>query len=190
MSRIGSLREPRYLAPVCIGKFPAQTISLWDGPPARSRAAPRPKVCRGRWSLDLEVLIRDLARVDRMLWVVGGGEVVSENSAQGMKEPTFDKDYATVEGQGWHFHLKLDSVADVQFVEAEDHGIPFLYYVRLSNAKEETLLRIYFPNPYLDDNDKPTEFQPDKLKLFQEFRDRYVGQEGIRFVQRTRQQFS
>ena len=137
--------------------------------------------------MELEELVRDLASIDQMLWVIGGGEVVSENTAKGMAEPTFGDGYALVEADSWHFHLKMDSVAGVQFVEAEDHGIPFLYYVRFSNAKEETLFRIYFPNPYLDEDEKPTEFQPEKLKLFEDYRDRYVGREGIIFVRRPRQ---
>ena len=137
--------------------------------------------------MELEELVRDLASIDQMLWVIGGGEVVSENTPKGMAEPTFGDGYALVEADSWHFHLKMDSVAGVQFVEAEDHGIPFLYYVRFSNAKEETLFRIYFPNPYLDEDEKPTEFQPEKLKLFEDYRDRYVGREGIIFVRRPRQ---
>jgi len=137
--------------------------------------------------LELERLIRELSGLEQMLWVIGGGEVVSENTARGMKEPTFNNGYSTVEADSWHFHLKIDSVAGVQFVEAEDHGVPYLYYVRFSDAREETLLRVYFPNPYLDENDKLTEFQPERLKLFEDFRDRYVGQKGITFLRRSRQ---
>ena len=137
--------------------------------------------------MELEQLIGDLVSLDRMLWVIGGGEVVSENNASGMKEPAFSDGYATVEADSWHFHLKTSSVKAIQFVEAEDHGIPYLYYVRFSDPKEETLLRVYFPNPYMDANDNPTEFQPEKLKLFEDFRDRYVGQEGITFVRRPKQ---
>ncbi len=137
--------------------------------------------------MELESLIRDFASDERMLWVIGGGEVVSENEANGMEEPKFSDNYVTVEADSWHFHLKMDSVAGVQFVEAEDHGVPYLYYTRFSNAQGETLLRIYFPNPYLDENDDLADFQPEKLKLFEDFRDRYVGQEGIVFAQRPRQ---
>ena len=122
-----------------------------------------------------------------MLWVIGGGEVVSENTASGMKEPSLSDGFVTVEGESWHFHMKMDSVAGVQFVEAEDHGVPFLYYVRFSDAREETLMRVYFPNPHLDEDENPTDFQPEKLKLFEGFRDRYVGKEGIVFVRRPRQ---
>ena len=137
--------------------------------------------------MEFEHLVRDLVGLDRMLWVIGGGEAVSENTGTGMKEPTFNGGFTNVESDSWHVHLKTDSVAGIQFVEAEDHGIPYLYYVRFSDDKEETLLRVYFPNPYLDENDKTTEFQPEKLKLFETFRDNYVGQEGIVFVRRPRQ---
>ena len=136
---------------------------------------------------ELEKLILNLAGLEGMLWVVGGGELVSENTPKGIREPTFEDGYATVTADSWHFHLRMDSVAGAQFVEAEDHGIPYLYYVRLSDAQQETLLRVYFPNPYLDENDKPTEFQPQKLKLFEELRDRFVGTGGIVFVKRPRQ---
>ena len=135
----------------------------------------------------MEQLLQDLVHLDRMLWVIGGGEVVSENSGAGMKDPSFSDGYATVEADSWHFHMKLGSVEGVQFVEAEDHGVPFLYYVRFSDASEGTLLRVYFPNPHLDDDDNLTDFQPEKLKLFEDFRDRYVGLEGFSFVKRPRQ---
>lgn len=136
---------------------------------------------------ELQKLIRNLAGLEGMLWVIGGGELVSENTPRGIQEPTFEDGYTTVTADSWHFHLRTDSVAGVQFVEAEDHGIPFLYYVRLSDAQQETLLRVYFPNPYLDENDKPTEFQPQKLKLFEDTRDKFVGAGGIDFVRRPRQ---
>jgi len=48
------------------------------------------------------------------------------------------------------------------------------------------LIRSYFPNPSLTDDEKRTDFQPEKLKAFEEFRDRYVGREGIVFVKRPR----
>ena len=75
----------------------------------------------------------------------------------------------------------------VQFVEAESHDDLVSYYVRFSNEKEETMVRGYFPNPYLDDNLQRTELQTEKLKSFEEMRDRYVGRDGIVFVHRPRQ---
>ncbi|MEE3167516.1 MAG: hypothetical protein VX654_08390, partial [Chloroflexota bacterium] len=62
------------------------------------------------------------------------------------------------------------------------------YYVRFSGPEfENTLVRTYFPNPSLDNNEQRVDFQPGKVKAFEEFRDRYVGREGIVFVERPRQ---
>jgi hypothetical protein len=84
----------------------------------------------------------------------------------------------------------LDSVGGIQFVEAESHGNLKSYYVRFSKGWEETLVRCYFPNPYLDDSHQRTELQPEKFKEFEAMRDRYVGREGIVFVQRPQQPVS
>jgi putative heme iron utilization protein len=132
-------------------------------------------------------LLRELAKSDRMMWVVGGGEVVSENNSKGIKEPEVSGGYITLEADNWHFHLGLDKITGVQFVEAESHGDLLSYYVRFSNAEGDTLVRGYFPNPYLDEDLKRTDLQPDKLKAFEEMRNQYVGRDGIVFVRRPRQ---
>ncbi|PKB64040.1 MAG: hypothetical protein BZY80_03875 [SAR202 cluster bacterium Io17-Chloro-G2] len=132
-------------------------------------------------------LVTELAKDDKMMWVVGGGDVVSENDSTGIKEPEFSNGWVTVEADNWHFHLGIDTVTGIQFVEAESHGDLLSYYVRFSNEKEETLLRSYFPNPYLDENQKRTELQPDKMKVFEDMRERYVGRDGIIFAKRPRQ---
>jgi putative heme iron utilization protein len=129
-------------------------------------------------------LLKELARNEKMMWVVGGGQVVSENNAKGIKEPEISRGWATIEADNWHFHLRLDSVDGIQFVEANSHGDLKSYYVRFSKGWDDTLVRCYFPNPYLDDHEKRTEFQPEKYRVFEEMRDRYVGREGIVFVQR------
>ena len=138
--------------------------------------------------MDPEPLIRDLMKVGGMMVVVGGKGAVGELYVSPEKEPEFDGAYATLWGDHWHVHLNLDQIAEAQFVEAEDHGVPFLYYLRFSDSEGETIVRAYFPNPYLDDQENVVEFQPERLKLFEEMRDRYVGQEGISFVKRPRQE--
>ncbi len=92
-----------------------------------------------------------------------------------------------MEADNWHFHLDLHSITGIQFVEAESHGDLLSYYVRFSGTQEATLVRGYFPNPYLADDFKKTELQPEKLRAFEEFRDRYVGRDGIVFVRRPAQ---
>ena len=132
-------------------------------------------------------LIKELTKDERVMWVVGGGDVVSENNSKGIKEPEYSGGYVTVEADNWHFHIGLDKVTGIQFVEAESHGDLLSYYVRFSGANEETWLRGYFPNPYLDDDYKRTELQPEKLKAFNDMKDRYEGRDGIVFVRRPRQ---
>ena len=133
-------------------------------------------------------LLRELTQDDKKMWVIGGSKVSSENSSKGIKEPEVSGKYVTIEADNWHCHLDLDLVTGIQFVVAESHGDMHSYYVRFSGPEfEETLVRTYFPNPSLDDNEKRVDFQPKKVKAFEEFRDRYVGREGIVSVERPRQ---
>ena len=67
-------------------------------------------------------LIKELTKDERVMWVVGGGPVVSENTSQGIKEPELSGGYLTVEADNWHFHVPVDKVTGIQFVEAESHG--------------------------------------------------------------------
>ena len=132
-------------------------------------------------------ILRELAQDDRILWVAGSGPVVSENDSKGIQEPEVHGSNVTIEADNWHCHLDLNIVTGIQFVEAVAHGDLLSYYVRFSNAQEETLLRSYFPNPYLDDDFNRTDLQPERLQAFENFRDRYVGRDGIVFVRRTAQ---
>ena len=133
-------------------------------------------------------LLRELTKDDKKMWVIGGSKVSSENSSKGIKQPEVSGKYVTIKADNWHFHLDLELVTGIQFVEAESHGDMHSYYVRFSGPEyEDTLVRNYFPNPNLTDDEKRTDFQPEKLKAFEEFRDRYVGREGIVFVKRPRQ---
>ena len=133
-------------------------------------------------------LLRELTQDDKKMWVIGGSKVSSENSSKGIKEPEVSGKYVTIEADNWHCHLDLDLVTGIQFVVAESHGDMHSYYVRFSGPEfEDTLVRTYFPNPSLDNNEKRVDFQPEKVTAFEEFRDRYVGREGIVFGERPRQ---
>ncbi len=86
-------------------------------------------------------LIQDLTQDERMMWVVGGGAVVSENNGKGIKPPEVSNGYITIEADNWHFHLGEEAVDGIQFVEADSHGGLKSYYVRFSKGWEETLQR-------------------------------------------------
>ncbi len=134
----------------------------------------------------LEQLIGELLTTKDMLVVIDSGGAVAEMHPSSLIEPQFEDGWAMVEANGWHVHLNMTTVDGAQFVEAEDnyHDFPKLYYVRLSDALGNTIIRFYFPNPWLDENENRAEFQPEKLRAFEEFRDRYVGKSGIAFVRR------
>ena len=134
-------------------------------------------------------LIEQLLGCEGMLLVIDSAGAVSEMHAPSAIEMEFEGRWATIEAGEWHVHLDLDAVQGAQFVENSNHGhesmMPKLYYLRLSGADAATLLRFYFPNPWLDDDEKPTAFQPERLRLFGDFCDRFVGQDGVVFVERT-----
>ena len=132
-------------------------------------------------------LIQELTQNEKMMWVVGGGSVVSENNGTGIKPPEVRNGYITIEANNWHFHIAEQEVDGIQLVEADSHGGLKSYYVRFSKGWDETLARCYFPNPYLDDDEKRTEFQDDKYQEFITMKDKFVGKDGVVFVERSAQ---
>ena len=75
-------------------------------------------------------LLEELTKDDSMMWVVGGGSVVSENNSKGIQKPERHNQSVTVEAENWHFHISLNDVAAIQFVETKTHGERLSYYVR------------------------------------------------------------
>ncbi len=134
----------------------------------------------------LKKLISELLSVDDMLLVIDSGGAVAEMYARDLHTTDFAGQWSMIESTDWHMHLDLETVSAVQFVENADHGhdmMPKVYYARLSAADGTTLVRFYFPNPWLDDNESPTEFQPERLRAFEEIRDRYASEDGITSVE-------
>lgn len=133
-------------------------------------------------------LVSELLSVEGMMVVMDSGGAVSEMSLSAAPDVEFEGRWATIEARDWHIHLDLARVAGAQFVENSHHGhkgIPKLYYARLSDGNGDTLLRFYFPNPWLDDDEKPAPFQADRLCAFEAFRARYANIDGVALVRRT-----
>ncbi len=136
----------------------------------------------------LQQLLSELLAVEGIMLVMDTSGAVSEMHVRNPDVLRVEDGWATIETEDWHVHANLAAVEGVQFVEADDRfhdGIARLYYARLGGASEDTLLRFYFPNPWLDDDDRPTGFQAEKLAVFEEFRDRWVDRTGIEFVRRS-----
>ena len=87
-------------------------------------------------------IIRELTTVgDSVMWIVGPGYMVSENTSRGIREPQVDGEHITLEADNWRFHLDAGLVDGIQFVET--YGDLSSHYVRFSDSKGETLLRAY-----------------------------------------------
>jgi hypothetical protein len=130
----------------------------------------------------LAQLIGELVETPNMLVVIDSASAVAEMHTGSTVRLDLADRWAMIESDEWHVHIDMDDVAGAQFVDAVDRfhqGIPKLYYVRLSDGCDRTLIRFYFPNPWLDDREQPAEFQQEKLDVFEAFRDRYVGRGGI-----------
>ena len=140
----------------------------------------------------LKCLINDLLDTDDLLLVMDSGGSVCEMHLNDPPVVKYDKSWLYLEVDNWHLHLPLANVSGVQVVENSDHGhekIPSVFYVRFSDASEETLIRFYFSNPWLNAKEEVTEFQKHKLAVFERFRDKYVGCGGVKSVMRDKTGF-
>ena len=125
-------------------------------------------------------IIRDLTAVgDSLMWIVGPGDMVSENTSRGIREPRARGDEITIQADNWRFHLDVGLVHGIQFVET--YGDLSSHYVRFSDREGETLLRAYLPKRgQSESGDTPPEGNP----VFEDMWARHEGTEGIEYVRR------
>ena len=125
-------------------------------------------------------VIRELTGVgDSLMWIVGPGHMVSENTSRGIREPQVEGEQITVAADDWRFHLDTGLVSGIQFVET--YGDLTSYYVRFSDREGETLLRAYLPKGGAGENEGESE---DGNATFEEMRARYEGNAGVEYVLR------
>ena len=63
-------------------------------------------------------LIRELTTVgDSLMWIVGLGHMVSENTSVGIKDRQVRGDEIIIQANNWRFHLDSALVGGIQFVE-------------------------------------------------------------------------
>ena len=125
-------------------------------------------------------IIRELATLgDRLMWIVGPGDMVSENYSRGIREPQAHGKYVTVRAHNWLFHLEPEMVEGIEFVET--HGDLASHYVRFADREGETLLRAYMPRPLSADSDSAAS---GGNPGFEDLRARFAGHEGVESVRR------
>ena len=119
-------------------------------------------------------IIRELATLgDSLMWIVGPGDMVSENYSRGIQEPLAHGKYVTIRAHNWRFHIEPDLVGGIEFVET--YGDLASYYVRFAGHDGETLLRAYVPRPAGHDGGNPR---------FRDLRERYSNVAGVESVRR------
>lgn len=125
-------------------------------------------------------IIRELTTFgDSLMWIVGPGEMVSENTSRGIQEPQVRGDEITIQANNWRFHLGAGLVGGIQFVET--YGDLSSRYVRFSDRQCETLLRAYLPKTVQDESGDGI---PAENSRFEEMQARYKGIEGVEAVRR------
>jgi hypothetical protein len=125
-------------------------------------------------------IIRDLTSVgDSLMWIVGPGDMASENTSRGIREPQVRGDEITIRADNWLFHLDVGLVGRIQFVET--YGDLSSHYVRFSDSEGETLLRAYLPKRGQSD---PGDTPPKGNPVFEDMRAKYEGTEAIEYVRR------
>ena len=124
-------------------------------------------------------VIRDLIAVgERVMWIVGPGEMVSENTSRGIREPRVHGKYLTISAHNWRFHLEPEMVEGIQFVET--YGDLSSHYVRFSDRHGETLVRAYLPKETVGEGSAPKA----ENSAFEDMRTRYEGTDGVEYVRR------
>ena len=123
-------------------------------------------------------IIRELTAIgESVMWIVGPGEMVSENYSRGIREPWIHGRYITVRADNWLFHVEPELVGGIEFVET--FGDLISHYVRFHDHEGETLLRAYVPRPRQDGA-----AADGGNHRFEEMRAGYVGMEGVEVVRR------
>ena len=125
-------------------------------------------------------IIRELtAAGDSLMWIVGPGYMVSENTSRGIREPQVDGEHITIKAYNWRFHLDARLVDGIQFVET--YGDLSSQYVRFSDSEGETLLRAYLPKRGQSESGNTP---PEGNSVFEDMWARHEGTEGIEYVRR------
>lgn len=126
----------------------------------------------------LESLIRPLAETGEVQFSLHHGGSTTQLTAEPAHRVSFGRRFATVEADGWHYHLNLEAIRAVAFVEQADFCVPVSYSLRFLDAAGESLLHAYFPSPYLEGEER-TEYTPERLEVWQAQRVKWAEQDAM-----------
>lgn len=130
----------------------------------------------------VEELLRELASSGQIGFTVHHGSSTAQLAPRAAQHVGVQDGWATVEAEGWHFHLDLSDVSSVAFVEQEDVCVPVSYSLRFLDGAGESLLHAYFPSPYVGEDERPIGYTPERLRAWHGARARWVGKPGFKVV--------
>ena len=126
-------------------------------------------------------IIRELSTLgDRLMWIAGPGDMVSENYSRGIQEPQVHGKYVMARAHNWFFHLEPEMAEGIEFVEK--HGDLASHYVRFADRQGEILLRACLPRPRSADADSSNSRGNPK---FEKLGARFAGHDGVEPVRRA-----
>ncbi|MBI4308244.1 MAG: hypothetical protein HY684_05500 [Chloroflexi bacterium] len=128
---------------------------------------------------DCEGMLREMVAAGGMAFAFEGKDAVCELLPREAAGLEVAEGWAMMKGPGGRFRLDMKAVEKVELAEEEGVGAPVSYSARFFDASGRCLLRASFPNPYLDDDGRPTGFVARRLALFEDFCRRYSGADGV-----------
>lgn len=135
--------------------------------------------------IDLFTLVRELIDTGKVRFTFHtGGSVGSIKTTLGEAVKIRQSDeWIAAETEHWRLQIRKPTVAAVWFVEETSGAIPVGHSLRFVDQSGNSLVRAYFPSPYLDDVRNVVPFREGPLDLFREFFERYGRRPGVRHVQ-------
>ncbi len=120
------------------------------------------------------------------------GAVFEIRLSRAPKSVKYSDGYLTIDTGPWHFHLCLGHskvsahkseelarhrcVARAAFFESKNKScVPKSFGFRMWNGTGDQMISIFFPNPYLSDQQKVQKPDWDRLKLWTEIKEKYAG---------------
>lgn len=133
--------------------------------------------------MDTLELLRDLLDTKRVRFTFHTGGSVGTLKAGVEVDLRQGGDWIAAETEHWRLQIHRPSLAHVRFVEEAGGAIPVGHSIRFCDGAGNSLVRAYFPSPYMDEGRNVVPFRTGPLDLFRQFVERYRGRAGVELVQ-------
>lgn len=146
--------------------------------------APSPAPPPASAPLDYFNLLQELIDTGRVRFTFHtGGSVGSIKTVPGEAVDLRQSDeWIAAETPHWRLQLRKPNVNAVWFVEETGGAIPVGHSLRFVDPSGSSLIRAYFPSPYIAEDRSVVPYREGPLDLFKQFYDRYGHLDGVQLV--------